>query len=118
MISAAAAPETGGGLPMAELIQVIREHPQLKSQIQNLKDAIMKEGYREHSLEPCIFYLAPAGIEDHQHSNFSEYNPLIVDEWLANANTGDREAIGHGIARSRFRGCPFRASVQRGSVVK
>jgi len=31
-----AQPKISGGLPMAELIQVIREHPQLKSQIQEI----------------------------------------------------------------------------------
>ena len=31
-----AAQKQGGGLPMAELIQVIREHPELKSQIQEI----------------------------------------------------------------------------------
>ena len=34
--AAGQAQKPGGGLPMAELIQVIREHPQLKSQIQEI----------------------------------------------------------------------------------
>ena len=37
-----------------------------------------------------------------------------LDEWLAKTNTGDRIAIRRGVARSRFRCCPLRASVQRG----